>query len=129
VRAAIRLLLTSGGRWLVESDESWSSTDWGPAVCSAAARPRAPARYRSKKNDTYIAEEGVVAAHQAAAHQAHHLHALLRPIAVEEVRNARPAAEHAPVRDEADLVAAARATSVLLKDEGRKRAFARCASG
>ena len=45
MRAAIRLLLTSGGRWLVESDESWSSTDWGPAVCSAAARPRAPARY------------------------------------------------------------------------------------
>jgi hypothetical protein len=47
VRAAIRLLLTSGGRWLVESDESWSSTDWRPAVRSAAARPRAPARYNS----------------------------------------------------------------------------------
>ena len=49
VRAAIRLLLTSGGRWLVESDESWSLHGLGAYCAQRGAEARSPSTLHTKE--------------------------------------------------------------------------------
>ena len=49
VRAAIRLLLTSGGRWLVESDESWSLHGLGACSTQRGGEAKSPSTLQERK--------------------------------------------------------------------------------